>query len=238
MARPTEILPPLPVQASARAHDVRHKPLPPQAQGTPQRPEPAAAPETEAPEESLSSQQSLNVAILESEVSVRAADDPLALVYKAAIASINEELAPALGPNALQSVADEGLDTSPEATADRIVQGSTLLFARYQAANPDLKGQALVDQFISVIRGGIEQGFGEARDILEGLQVLDEEIAADIDRTFALVEEGLETFRQQQLDALDTPTQDNSDPQAASEPAETGTADLESGADTDNPPLV
>ncbi len=202
MAGPKEIMPPLPVQASARAHEVRFKPLPPQAQGVPQRPQPAAVETVEGRDSTLSSQQSLNVAILEAEVSVRSADDPLALVYRAAIESINERLEPALGPQALQAAVAEGVDTSPEATAERIVTGSTMLLARYQAANPQLQGQELIDRFLTVIRGGIEQGFNEARDILDGLQVLSEEIASDIDRTFALVEEGLERFRSQQLEQM------------------------------------
>lgn len=195
MAYPSDILPPMPTQASAQAHDVRYKP-PPEAQGMPKHSDQGQSKET------LSSQQSLNVAIMEAEVSVRSADDPLALVYKAAIESINEQLAPTLGPDALQHAVEQEIDTSAQATADRIVAGSTALLARYQAANPELSGQALIDQFLSVIKGGIEQGFGEAREILEGLQVLDEGIAADIDKTFALVEEGLATFREKQLEAL------------------------------------
>lgn len=47
---------------------------------------------------------------------------------------------------------------------------------------------------MSVISGGIEQGFKDARDILENLSVLEGKVAADIDRTYDLVQEGLKHF--------------------------------------------
>jgi hypothetical protein len=47
---------------------------------------------------------------------------------------------------------------------------------------------------MSVINGGIETGFKDARDILESLSVLDGKIASDIDSTYDLVQEGLKQF--------------------------------------------
>lgn len=45
-----------------------------------------------------------------------------------------------------------------------------------------------------MIRKGIEQGFAEARDILASLQVLEGNILEDVDRTYELVQEGLNNF--------------------------------------------
>lgn len=139
-----------------------------------------------------------NVAILQAhqDVSLSIKTQPLALVYQAAIDSINKELEPTLGENSIQRGFESGLDVSPEATADRIVSFSTGLFSLYQQQNPDLSEQEQVDKFIDVIGGGIDQGFGEAREILDGLGVLEGDIKENVDKTYNLVQQGLADFRQ------------------------------------------
>lgn len=134
----------------------------------------------------------LNAQLLEATVntSFSASDNPTALVLKAAIEGINEALEETLGPNAIQEAYDSGLDVSPEATAERIVSLSTAFLGAYQEQNPS----ASIEDFIAVISGGIDQGFTEARDILEGLNVLEGEIATNIDLTYDLVQQGLDDF--------------------------------------------
>ena len=143
------------------------------------------------------SQRKLNVAILQSnrEVSLSVKNEPLALVYKTALEAINKELEPELGENAIQQGYEAGIDVSPEATADRIVSFSTGLFSLFQQQHSSLSEPEQVDRFLDVIGGGIDQGFSEARDILEGLGVLKGEIADNIDKTYDLVQEGLSAFR-------------------------------------------
>ena len=140
-----------------------------------------------------------NVAILQAhqDVSLGIKSEPLALVYQTAIDSINKELEPELGENSIQRGFESGIDVSPEATADRIVSFSTGLFSLYQQQNPKLSEQEQLDKFIDVIGGGIDQGFSEARDILNGLGVLEDDIADNIDKTYSLVQEGLAAFKQQ-----------------------------------------
>lgn len=129
------------------------------------------------------------------DVNINAGNDSLALVFKAATEKINEILEPDLGPRALDNAVESGLDVSPEATADRIVSLTTGLFSRFQEANPELQGSELVDHFTDVIGGGILQGFGEAREILDGMGALTGDIAGNIDQTYDLVVEKLEQFR-------------------------------------------
>ncbi len=159
---------------------------------------PAADP-TPAARDAASTQAAFNRSILEAQqlVSLNAGNEPMALLLRSAIDAINEELAPTLGENAIERSQEQGLDVSPEATAERIVSLTTAMFSRYQDSHPDdaLAGQ--VDDFLGLIGGGIDQGFAEAREILDGLGVLEGDIAANIDRTYALVQEGLESFRQQ-----------------------------------------
>ncbi|MGL4711023.1 MAG: DUF5610 domain-containing protein, partial [Shewanella sp.] len=69
----------------------------------------------------------MNQAILsaQQEVNIKSGDQSMMLLYRAAIESINKELAPTMGENAIQTAYDNGIDTSPEATADRIVSFAT-----------------------------------------------------------------------------------------------------------------
>jgi len=69
--------------------------------------------------------------------------------------------------------------------------------------------------FVDLIRGGFEQGFGEARDILSGLGVLgaDSPVEQGINQTYALVMKGYDDFLATKLNtvpAANTPLQDTS----------------------------
>ncbi|WP_286239534.1 DUF5610 domain-containing protein [Neptuniibacter halophilus] len=161
--------------------------------------------------------QAIIEATVGSDVTLSASNEPVKLTVSAVIANLNEVLAPDLGPQAIEAAYDAQLDVSPEATADRIVSLTTAMFSAYQTANPDLEGAALVDQFVDVIAGGIEQGFSEARTILDDMGVLEGDIASNIDSTFDLVMQGLEKFREENggtLTSTDTGSDNPADPAA------------------------
>lgn len=144
----------------------------------------------------------LNRQIVEAslEVSLRTGNESMSLVYKAAVDKINEILAPEMGnARPIETAYKNNVDMSPEATADRIVSLTTGFFAKYQESNPDLTQEELVNKFIDVIGSGIEQGFNEARDILDGLGVLEGSIAENIDKTFSFVQQGLQDFKDKML---------------------------------------
>ena len=144
---------------------------------------------------------SMNVSILESAaVIIGVKDDPLSLVLNSAIERINEFLAPEFGDNAIQKVADSGLDVSPEATAERIASLSTSFYNAFREQHPGEDEATVLTNFIETISSGIEKGFSEARDILEGLDVLEGNIAIDIDLTYDLVQEKLAAFEAMILD--------------------------------------
>jgi len=145
----------------------------------------------------------LNSAILESAINVNSASgSPQALVLKAALEGINDALRASMGENAIQNAYDSGLDVSPDATADRIVSLSTAFFGSYQEQHPELSQQEALTKFTDLISGGIDTGFSEAREILSGLNVLEGDIASNIDSTYDLVQEKLaafiESFNQEQ----------------------------------------
>lgn len=155
-----------------------------------------------------SSKQLMNSAIIsaQQEVSLSSSNEPLVLLYRAAIEAINEELAPSMGENALQTAYDNGVDTSPEATADRIVSFATNFFSLYQEQNSNMSFDEQLTSFMEIIGGAIDQGFDEAKDILNGLQVLEGDIADGVEQTYSLVQDGLLAFKESFNDTDDSST--------------------------------
>ena len=146
--------------------------------------------------------QANNLGILRAaeKVSLSSNNDSLSLLYKTALEGINAELEPIMGPNAAQKIYDSGIDTSPEATADRIVSFATAFYGKYKEQNPDKSEQENLDSFLKVIGGGIEKGFADAKDILKGLQVYEGEVESGVDKTYGLVMDGLASFREKMLE--------------------------------------
>lgn len=138
----------------------------------------------------------LNAAIIESSLkfSNTIGDQPLSLVLKTALQGINEALKAGDVENTVEVAYDTGIDFSPEATAERIVSFSTQFLGSFREQHPEMNEEESLTAFVDIISGGIDQGFGEAKDILEGLKVLDGEIATNIDKTYELVQEGLQSF--------------------------------------------
>lgn len=136
------------------------------------------------------------------DVSISAGDHSMALLYRAAIDNINERLAPEFGPNVLQAAMQQ--DNSPEATAERILSQSTAFFDAYARQHPNKAPEDVLRDFVDIIRGGFEKGYAEAADILSGLGVMGEgsSIAAEIGKTFELVQKGYDDFLQSRLQAL------------------------------------
>jgi hypothetical protein len=147
------------------------------------------------------------------DVSFSSGNKGLALLYRTAIEHINEQLAPALGANAIQNAMSQ--DNSPEATAERILSQSTAFFEAYARQHPDKEPEQLVRDFVDTIRRGFEKGYSEAVSILEGLGVMGEgsQIANEIGKTYALVQQGYDDFLQSKLDVLQ-PKQTYEQPEA------------------------
>ncbi|MDR2925704.1 MAG: DUF5610 domain-containing protein [Azoarcus sp.] len=141
--------------------------------------------------------QTVNMQILQASasVSLKAGNQSQTLLFRSAIDRINEVLSPDLGPNAIQGLAASGVDTSPEATANRILSVSTAFFEGYAAQHPGKDRDQLAKDFVSLIRGGFEKGFNDAKDILSGLGALgNSNIASGIQRTYDLVQKGYDDF--------------------------------------------
>ncbi len=149
----------------------------------------------------------LNISILQTSlsVSISAQNEPLALLYKTAIASLNEVLKTDLGNNAIENAASQ--DNSPEATAQRIVSTSTGFYASFITRHPGKNEDEMFKNFMQTIKRGFEQGFKEASNILQGLKVLNGEIAANTQKTYDLVQKGYAEFEAAHtVPAAPTPT--------------------------------
>jgi hypothetical protein len=88
---------------------------------------------------------------------------------------------------------------TPEKTADFIVSLTTRFYDTYAAGHPELDSQGVLDGFMEVISGGIQKGFDDAREVLEGLELLKDSIAEGVDKTDSLVSEGLKQFYEHKL---------------------------------------
>ncbi|THF60761.1 hypothetical protein E6C76_21510 [Pseudothauera nasutitermitis] len=143
----------------------------------------------------VAARQELNAQIVTASlnVSIKSGDDSLALLYRSAIDSINERLEAELGPNAIQNAA-ANQDNTPEATAGRILDFATNFFDAYAAQRPNDDPEQVAKDFVELIRGGFEKGFGEARDILQGLGVFNGEVESGVMKTYELVHKGLDDF--------------------------------------------
>ena len=89
-------------------------------------------------------------------------------------------------------------DFTPEKTADIIVKGTTAMMDIFAKQNPDLEGEELLDKFMKTIRGGIQEGYSQAKAILGGIGAFEFDGVEDgISKTMSLVEEKLKTFEDQ-----------------------------------------
>lgn len=149
-------------------------------------------------ESSRMNKQKLNATIMENQLKLSTGDDDnsMKLLYKTALEGINSELEAEFGPNAAEKIKNSGVDTSPQATADRIVGFATAFYQKFSEQNPDMPEEERLDKFIALVGGGVDKGFEDARGILDGLGVLQGKVADDIDSTYSLIQDGFAKFRE------------------------------------------
>lgn len=116
------------------------------------------------------------------------------------VEKLNELLKDRL-PSGIQELTPE--EVTPEATADRIVQQVTSLFEAYAKQNSNLNKEEQLSNFITAVKKGVQQGYDEAFEILEGLGAFQfDGIKAGVEKTKILIEQKLvafEDFKRQEL---------------------------------------
>lgn len=86
------------------------------------------------------------------------------------------------------------LDTSPDATANRIADFALGFFSQYAKNNKLEDNEASRAQYAEFIGNAINQGIGEARNILGALQALNPDIESGIDKTASIIQQRLDDF--------------------------------------------
>ena len=163
-----------------------------------------------ASELSAANRRKLNQSILDNQLSLSLKSDNKAmnLLYRAISDAVEKRFAAEQADEFNEKVAapEPGVntaysneDTSPQATADRIVSFATNFYGAFRERNPDLDDEQSMEQFLAHIGGGIDKGFADARDILTGLKKLEGKVASDIDETYQLVQQGLQDFKERTL---------------------------------------
>ncbi len=97
---------------------------------------------------------------------------------------------------------ENSLDTSPEATAKRIVDFSTGFLASFKNNNKGIEGTEQIDKFTALIKDAVKKGFDDAGAILKGIGEISGEVQGGIDQTFELVMKGIDDFAKQEKQAL------------------------------------
>ncbi len=144
------------------------------------------------------------------DVSISAGRQPMNLVMKSVMEHVSSALFAELKDNIAlkedEKVKEQtGLavaDYTPEKVADRIVDFATGFFDAYRDANPDMDDETALDRFLELIGKGVDKGFEEARNILDGLTVLEGEVSSNIDQTYSLVQSGFTDFKEKYLNDL------------------------------------
>ncbi len=133
------------------------------------------------------------------------------LTPKKTQAILNRELADKLE----QRFKDEGIelkglkaeDFTPQKVSDRIM---SFVSGRILSEQDSEKQQQLMQQ----AREGVKQGFAQARDILDSLSVLNGQVKDDVDKTYDLIQQGVDKLNQQitgqQDDDTDNETRESS----------------------------
>lgn len=86
-----------------------------------------------------------------------------------------------------------------EEAAENIASLSTRMFGLYQLQHPDESVEEQLDSFMAEIEKGIAQGFEEATEILNMLEMLNPELSDKILQTKDLVAEKLAAFKEDVL---------------------------------------
>lgn len=128
------------------------------------------------------------------DVSISAGNNSMKLLLKAVAEHVNQALSREFGYDVGRNPSLGGGDLSPQVVADRIVSLSTSFFNEYRDQFPQQDLQTALRAFVGLVGGGIDRGFHETREILCGLGVLKEDVAANIDQTYDYVQAGLKAF--------------------------------------------
>ena len=89
---------------------------------------------------------------------------------------------------------EDPLDTSAEATANRIADFALGFFDQFAANHPELEGDELKSAFIDLVGGAVQQGVDEALGILEALSALNPEVDNKVETILEIINQRFEAY--------------------------------------------
>ena len=111
---------------------------------------------------------------------------------KKIVDSLNDLLKKDL-PNGIQSL--KPADTTPEATADRIVSGATSSFAAFQKQHPEMSDEEVLSHYMDLVRKGVDEGYSDAFETLKGLGAFEYDgVQSGVEQTKKLINKKLDEF--------------------------------------------
>ena len=119
------------------------------------------------------------------------ADDATKVITDRVLARIKEAVGEA---KAMFGISSGPLDTSPEATADRIFNFAVGFYDAFCIQHPELDDETSRESFVDLVWGAVQQGIQESRDILAVIAPIDEPVSADIDKIARILENKFTQF--------------------------------------------
>lgn len=114
------------------------------------------------------------------------------IVYDRAMEKLRSVVSDA--KTALGMSADQQIDTSPDATANRIADFAIGAYDKWAKNHTDLSAEDSRKQFADFIGGAIQQGISEAKGILTSLNALSTDVSKNIDATWQKIQTRLSDF--------------------------------------------
>ena len=118
--------------------------------------------------------------------------ESLGVILERALAKLQEVVANAQAELGIEP--GTSIDTSAEATANRIADFALGFFDQFLENNPELDENEARQAFIDLVGGAVQQGVDEALAILESLQSLTPEVGDKVDSILDLVNQRFEAF--------------------------------------------
>lgn len=110
------------------------------------------------------------------------------------LSSIGQKIGADFGELGIDLKDHIGEDQSPDAVSGRIVAFATGMFSVFQAQNPDMGEEELLNSFEETLRGAVDTGYEQASGILSSMDNMNSEIESIGNKTMRLVHEKLSAY--------------------------------------------